>query len=101
MFAARGSPPVAPATHTPIETTTRSPRPSRQNQCERVSSLSLRLGLLVGILAVPGRARARRSHEQRAPVGERDVAAVGALASILCLVARDDDHGADLDRIAR
>ena len=62
---------------------------------------ALSASIVVGILAVLRRAGARRPHEQGATVGEGNVAPVGAHASVLRLVARDDDDRADLDRIAR
>jgi hypothetical protein len=47
-----------------------------------------------------GRAGAGRSHEELAAVGKGDVAAVGAVGTILGLIAIDDDDLAGLDGVA-
>src|SRR5687767_12654612 len=53
------------------------------------------------LLLLVRRACARRAEEQRLPVGERQVAAIGAPATVLRLIAIDDNLGALFERLLR
>src|SRR4051812_30126365 len=58
------------------------------------------LGVL-SVLAVDGRARAGRSHEEALAVLENQVAPVGAVGAVFRAVALDGDFHARLHRVAR
>src|SRR5213076_1591357 len=66
-----------------------------------VSRSGLRVSRFSWLLRILRVVADHRSHEQLATVGERHVAAVGALRSIARFVTVDDDDGADRQRIAR